>query len=280
MATAIKTLTDEPELETEVEEEPDTPEDDGGDAHEPVPDDDEDEIVVGGEAVRGEDEPEGVRNLRNRLKEVEREKRELEARIAPKVDEIGPKPSQDDFWDDPEGYDRAYDAWKAKKDAAERANREQEELAQSVAEEVEAGERAFQTQRAGLRLSGFEAADDAVTQALPPIFINALNLAAGEKAAALRYFLGTRPDELAKLKALDPRKVTDIIKCSALAGAMAKEISVKKRTPQTRPEGEVRGTAGGGGGRPDTKLARLEAEAKRTGVRTALIAYKKERGLL
>lgn len=282
MATQLEDLTD------------DEPQDDGSEAHEPVHDDaaadgdqgdasgddagdDEDLITFGADGVvRGEDESEGVRSLRNRLKEVEREKRDLEARVAPKVEDIGPKPDLDDYWERPDEYERDLLDWNEKKRKADETVAEAEKLNQSVTEEVEAGRQAFAEQRASLKVKGFDAADDTVSSTLADGFLNAINIAAGPKAAALRFYLGTHPDELAKLKVLDPRKVTDLIKCSSLAGAMAEKLTVTRRKPETQPERVHAGGSGTTGGRPDMKLERLEREADATGNRTALIAYRRE----
>jgi hypothetical protein len=240
------------------------------------PEDEHDEITFGDASVRGEEEPEGMRNLRNRLREIEKENRSLKG--APKVDDVGPEPDMEEYWDKPEQYKTDLLAWNERKRAAEEAHGEVEKLNQSVSEDVEAGNRAYQEQRSTLKIAGFEAADDKVVTALPEIFLNAINLAAGEKAAALRFYLGTNDDQLDKLKALNPRKVTDLIKVAGLAGAMAKDINVQRRKPATAPEQNrsAGGASGGGSGAANKTLERLEAEAARSGDRTKVIAYRRE----
>ena len=263
----IGDVSDEAE-DTEVDAEQAQADDQGGDDDT----DEHDVITFGDTGVAGEDEPEGVRNLRKRLREVETENRALKGQ--PKVENVGPRPSLEDFEYDEDKHAEAVVAWADRKRRVDEQGEQQEQLSKAVTQDVEAGQRAYQEQRASLRLPGFEAADDKVVDALPELFVNAINLAAGDKAAALRFFLGNNPEQLAKLTALDPRKITDLIKAAAMAGAMAKEINVQRKKPMTQPETVHRGGTAPKGG--DAKLERLEREAEKTHDRTALIAYKRE----
>jgi len=238
-------------------------------------DDDQDVIEFGGEALgRGEDEPEGVRSLRQRLRQVERENKELKG--GKQADEVGEEPTWEGCDYDKERYDSERDAWKERKRQADEAADEQEQLGRAVSDDIAEAHRAFEQQRSGLRLAGYDAANDRVTAALPDVILNALNIAAGGKAAAVRFYLGTHEDELAKLKALNPKKATDWFRAAGMIGAMAEKISVSRKPTTTPVERRPGASGGGGAGGGDKKLARLEADAARTNDRTALIAYRRE----
>lgn len=271
---------EEDDAALDLDADDDQPDDTGedttdADAEQQDGDEEVDVVSLGSDAIQSEDEPEGMRNLREALKREKQLRKDAEARGAPKVDQVGEKPNMDDYWEKPEDFEKDLLAWSERKRAAEAEQGEAEKLNQSVTDDVAAGQRAYQEQRASLRIPGFEAADDKVVDALPEIFLNAVNLAGGDKAAALRFYLGTHPDQLSKITALNPRKVTDLIKVAALAGSMAKEINVQRRKPATAPDTNhsARGTSGGGGGRGDQRRARLEAEADRSGDYSALIKY-------
>lgn len=277
MATQPDDMLDDdlPQNVEQEEVEQDNDDADHGEQNDQPPEDEHDEITFGDTAVSaGEEESEGVRNLRKRLREREQELKQLRGTQA--APDIGEKPTLESCDYDDDRYERELIDWRDRKRKADDEAEQQQALAQSVEEDVQASQRAYETQRASLKVPGFDAADDAVTEALPPLFLNAVNVAAGPKAAALRFYLGTHADELDKLKALDPRKVTDLIRLSGLVGQMAEKINVQRRKPTTTPEQQHRGQSGAGGGAGDTKLARLEREADKTNDRTALIAYKRQ----
>ena len=89
-----------------------------------------------------------------------------------------------------------------------------------------------------------------------------------EDGAKLVYALGKSPNKLAELEQLDPVSFVKQL------GVMEFQMSQKSRNPnKPQPkQHELTGAAGGG----DSKLAKLEAEAAKTGDRSALIAYRKK----
>jgi hypothetical protein len=229
-------------------------------------DDDEDVIAFGGVEARGEPESEGMRNLRARLKQVENENRSLKG--GPKVEELGPEPNIDDYWENPEQYKvdlRAYDAKKAKVEEAQTAQQRQNEAIQKEYLEDVAE---FDRQRSGLRVRDFDASFDKVSGTLNEAQVAILTQVARNKAP-LMYALGKNPDKLDSLA-----KITNLAKFAGEVGRLDMETTVTKRKPTTTPETVHRGA--GGGARGDAKLAALEKQADQTGDRSALLSYRRK----
>jgi len=222
-------------------------------------DDDQDVIEYAGAALdRGEDEPEGVRSLRAELKRERAARKEAERRAGGGESDVGEKPTLEGCDYDEDRYDRERDAWKERKRQADEAADEQEQLGRAVSDDIAEAHRAYEQQRSGLRLAGYDAANDRVTAALPDVILNALNIAAGGKAAAVRFYLGTHEDELAKIKALNPKKATDWFRAAGMIGAMAEKINVSRKPTTTPVERRPGATGGSSSGTRslDTALAR------------------------
>lgn len=236
---------------------------------------DEDVISFAGIEQRDEDEPEHIRELRQRYRETKRENEQLRAAQAPKAEDAGPEPKLDDYWDhdDPEGdYNRDRDAWKERKAQATEREQAQREEAEAAQKEWESDFGAFQTQRTSLKVRDFDAAYDRVTGSLNEVQ-QAILVQAATNKAALAYALGKNPDKLAEIAG-----IKNPVKFTAAIARLDMETKVQKRKPTTLPEDAQRGS-GPIGGR-DQKLERLQREASQTGDRSKLIAYKKENGLL
>jgi hypothetical protein len=245
--------------------------DDQGQPDDQADDSEEDVIQFAGAETKGEVESEGMRSLRERLKESERERKELLRKVAPKVDEVGPEPNIDDYWENPEQYTidlRAYDAKMADAKAAEKRQAEANEAAQKKWQDQE---RTFEDAWSGLRNEAKHAARAKVEDAFAPEQQAMLVKAARGNGAGLFFMLGSNPDSLAKLKDL----ASDPVEFIAEAATMAKDIQVTKRAPRTLPEAVHRGS-GGSAGNTDAKLIRLQSEAEKTNDYTKLFAYKRE----
>jgi hypothetical protein len=234
-------------------------------------DDEEDVVSFAGTEATGEVEPEGLRNLRTRLRQVEQEKRELEQRIAPKADDVGAKPNIDDYWEDPDKYDTDLLAWNERKRKADERVSQQDAANRAAQERWQAQEREFETSWGSLRNAAKDAARAKVEDAFDATQQAMLVKAARGNAAGLFFMLGSSDERRAELL----KVAGDPVEFVATAAVMAKDIQVTKRTPSTQPETVHRGS-GGSAGKVDAKLERLEREAAKTNDRTELIAYKRE----
>jgi len=273
---------DEPDLDLgddagdDNDDETDDEDDDRQDEGEPGTDDDEQDVIGWGkQAVETQDEPEGIRNLRTRLREIERENKSLKAAQAPKVDEVGPKPDMDDYWDKPEQFEKDLLEWRERQRSAEQRQTEQQQAARRQQERWEAQSRDFDAGYADLRVTGKDAAlawfEDTFTDQQRAFIVKAAGKAAPSFVVALRgnEAKTTELQELAKEESW-----AEFI---AAAAVMAKEVNVQRRKPSTAPERRhaTEGNSGGTGAghRKDAKRERLEREADASGDYSALVRY-------
>jgi hypothetical protein len=281
MATQLEDVQQDEELDTmdidldEADEEQDDAQAEGAeDEDSGEAEDDGDVVSFGGVDLRDEDEPEHISDLRRRYREEKKRREELEHQLAPRVEDIGAEPNMDDYWerDDPQGeFKRDLLTWNAKRQAAEQSRAKQLEQQQTIQREYEADVEAMQSQRAALKVRDFDAAEERVSAALDPAQQAILTQVAKNKAA-LWYALGKNPDRLATLA-----KVTNYAKFAGEVARLDMETRVARK-PTTQPDGTVRGSGGTLNGKAagDAKLARLEAEAAKTGDRSAIAKYRRE----
>lgn len=269
-------LYDEPE-ESDDEQSEDNEDEAEEPTEQPAGDDDDDVISFAGARVADEDEPEGMRNLRQALREEKQRRRELEARVAPAVEQLGPEPTMDDEdvqWDEA-AFKSKWTAWNSRKTKADEQITRQRQEAEAAQKEWQDDLATYETQKAGLKVRDYDAAEDRVVSSLSETQ-HALLIQASNNKAALKYALGKNPDKLADLA-----KITNPVKFTAAVARLDMETTVQKRRPTTQPETAVRGSAAFSKG-TDAKLERLEREAAKPGAdRGALIAYKraqKEKG--
>lgn len=216
--------------------------------------------------------------MRKELSEEKRRRRELEQaqagqqQAAPKAEEVGPEPTLEGCDFDAEAYAEAKVAHADKKRAAEAkaaAARQEQEAAQA---EWTKTQRDYRAAASALKVNGFEDAEAAVTAVLNPTQIGImLQAASPQEAAQLVAALGRTPAELKKLADIkNPIKYT--VAVAQLVGKL--KVAPKKQAPPA--ERQVRSSAGGATG-VDNTLAKLEADADRTGDRSKVIAYKREK---
>jgi len=269
----------EDEQPLDVDDEPPA-EDEGGDvpANDDTPPADDDTgdydvVGFGDQAIEAEDEPEGVRNLRKRLREREEELRALKGQ--PKVQEVGPKPTLEDFDYDDERYDEALLAWHESKRAVKERETQEEAAKRRQREKWEEQERELNAAYTDLRAPGKDSARAKVEEALPGELTAYVVKAGGKNAAALMYALGNAPEKLNELSALAAEGM--LAEMIARAAIMGTEVNVSRRKPTTAPEQERRGGNGGVAvNSTAAMLEKLEKEADKTGDRSKLIAYRRK----
>lgn len=247
-------------------------------------DDGEVVITIGDEAppapedeVDGKPAPHWVKELRKENRELKKRQRELEqaaaarqAAEAPKADDVGPEP---DLADD--GIDFDKDVFKQKWAAWNERKRKADEMAAKQREEQEAAQAAwnakltsYQTAKASLKVSDFEDAEHLVTS----------TMSATQQAIILKlpkpelmvYAVGKNPAKAKELAA-----IKDPIDFAFAVAKLETQLKVQPRNAPPAPENKVRSTAGAATA-IDSTLARLEAEADRTGDRTKIRQYKDE----
>lgn len=284
MATQVEDLTDfeedEPELILDEDDDESESRDDGDDdepddaaPEKPPEDGDEHDVVGWGEeeiAAEPEAESVGLRSLRDALKREKQRVRDLEAKVAPQVDDVGEKPNLDDFWDRPDEYDAAYEKWLERKRASEQRQTKEAEAATRQQQRWERESAAVEAKLAEIRVPGKDEARAIVEEDFPGQLFAFLVKAGGDNAAALIVGLGKSPEKRAQLKKLAAEG--DLIEFVRDATLMGKEVRMGPRKPVTSPE-RTHGGMSGGAARGDAKRARLERDAEKSGDFSALVKY-------
>lgn len=245
-----------------------------------IPDDDgepEEIALVGFADELGEDgdveEAPLVKRLRDQLREAQRGLKA--ARSAPVVqDDPEPVIPRRQTFEELDYDQDKFDALDAAREKAIRdhaawtARQGQREADQKRAEQEQVKQ--LEQQRKSLGVSDYDdrmaVVRDTLSEAQLAVLMNG-----ADNPAKLIYALGRSPARLDELAG-----ITNLAKFAAKAGRMEDQIKVAKRKAPA-PESQVRGAVGGisvnGGAK---QLARLEAEAEKTGDRSKVIAYRRE----
>lgn len=237
---------------------------------EPLPTSNEDEID-------GKPAPAWIKELRKQNREKDKRIRELEQaqqatqqQAAPAIQALGPKPTPEDFDFDAEKYGEALIAWQDRKreaDAREAAARQEQESAQAEWNKRLAS---YNAAKAALRVDDFDGAEHVVRETMSQTQQGVI-LSGADKPELLVYAIGKNPALVKELAA-----IKDPVKFAFRVAKLETQLKIApKANVVPAPEREVRGTAGGATS-IDNTLARLEAEADRTGDRSKVIAYKRE----
>jgi hypothetical protein len=244
-------------------------------------DDGEVVITIGDEAppASNDDEIEGkpapawvkelrkeARELKKRNRELEQEKASREAANAPAAPTVGEKPTLESCDYDAETYAEKLLSWtdaKRKADDAAKAARAEQEAAQAAWQKKLDG---YKTAAASLKVEDFDGAEHVVREVMNQTQL-AIMLNGADKPEVLVYALGRSPAKAKELAA-----IKDPVKFAFAVAKLETQIKATPKAAPPAPERAVRGTAGGSIS-IDNARARLEAEADRTGDRSKLIAY-------
>lgn len=264
-------LDDEPQGDDEGDQDQG---DDGGSAEDDEGDDVQ--IMFGDEAAPASEDESGsglVRELRAKLREANSkvaryERGELEPPAKPQVIEVGEKPTLAGCDYDEERFEAERDAWDERKRQAEEAKARSEQEQQARTAELAKDFERFTTGKKALGFRDFDAAENEVVSVLSMHQQSAIVQAADDPAKVI-YALGKHP---AKLNAL--AAISNPVKFVAAVAKLEGTLKVTKTNRQRpAPESIVRGSAPLSAGK-DKHLEKLEAQASRTGDRSALIAYR------
>jgi len=234
------------------------------------------EVLIEGESPPPQEDeehaPEWVRGLRKKQKELVRENQELKQKLqgsAPVIPELGLKPTLESCDYDEDRFETSLDAWKERKrtlEAKDADKRKADEVAQA---DWQGRLTAYGEAKKGLKVSDFEDAEAAATELFSQTQ-QAILVKGAENSAVLIYALGKNPkmaQELASLK--------DPVAFAFAAARLETKLKVTPRKAAPLPETTVRGSAPVSGA-VDSTLARLEAEADKSGDRTKVISYKRQ----
>lgn len=267
---------DAPEQDTEGQgDEPDQSADsEGGET------DESDEVVVsiGDDAPSSDDDsPEDstvIRALRQANRELVAERRKLKEQLnatpaAPKAVELGKKPTLESSDYDTERFEQDLEAWHQRKRDYD-AKAEQDRQAKDNAEKAwQAQLDNFKRLKGELKVKDFDDAQALAEDTLSTIQ-QGLIVQGADNSAQVIYALGKNPTEAKRLAA-----ITDPVKFAFAVAKLETKLKVTPRKTAPLPERTPRGSAPVSGA-VDSKLARLEADAEKTGDRTAIARYRKE----
>lgn len=269
---------EQPSGETPDDEQPD-------DQGAPAEEDGEVVITIGDEAppaaaddeIEGKPAPTWVKELRReareskkRIRELEAEKAQLAAPAAQAAPTVGEKPTLESCDFDGEVYAEKLVAWteaKRKADEAGAAARQEQEAAQA---EWQTRMTNYNTAKAALKVPDFDDAEHVVRETMTPMQQSVI-LNGANKPELLVYALGRNPAKAKELAA-----IKDPVKFAFAVSKIETQLKVAPRKAPPPAERTIRSNAGGATG-VDNTLARLQAEADKTGDRSAVAKYLRER---
>ena len=243
-------------------------------------------VTLGDEPPPTEEEdtasaPQWLKDLRKKNREMVRALREKDAELArlkggaaqPDAPVLGPKPTLASCDFDEAVFEEKLDAWHSTKLKVDEQNRKQEEAKRAQQAAWEKKLAAFDEAKAKLRVPDFDEADAVVDDALSVvqrgILIDCPKSA--EISAALKYALGKNPAKLKELAAIEnPAHFTWAL------SKLDDKLKVEPRRAAPPPERVVRGS-GSLAGTTDKTLDALRAEADKTGDRSKVAKYLREK---
>jgi hypothetical protein len=239
-----------------------------------------DEVVVtiGGDSPPVDESPaqapEWVRELRKNHRELQRRNRELEERLKVVVPEnkpvtLGPKPSLESVDYDAEKFEKALESWYEQKRKADEAQSKAEAQVRAEQQEWQSKVESYNKAKASLKVRDFDDAESTVQESLSATQ-QGIILQGAENPAVLIYALGKNPK-----KAKELASITDPVKYAFAVAKLETQLKVTQRKAPP-PEKTVTGSAGISG-TVDSTLARLRAEAEKTGDYTKVTQYKTQK---
>jgi hypothetical protein len=216
--------------------------------------------------------PQWVKDLREKTKEDARKIRELEQALKSKetveqLPKLQDKPTLESCDFDTEVFEANLEKWHIDKRVHD------DELAKKTAEANKANEeyqskvKLYQENKTKLKVPDYA---DAEAEVLAKFDVTQQGIIVNyaKKPEVLVYALGKNPKALSELASIkDPIKY---------AFAVAELETKLKVTPRKAPPPEGKLTGSGSQGTADATLARLRAEAEKTGNYTKVVAYKKQ----
>jgi len=216
--------------------------------------------------------PEWVRELRRKHRETTKElaetRKKLETLTAePKPAAMGKKPTLEDCDYDSDKYESELTAWFERKRAADEQEAKAKQAEEAANAEWQAKLESYGKAKEELKLSDFEEAEAEAMELFNPTQ-QGIVIQGADNPALVVYALGKNPKQAHELAS-----IKDPVKFSFAVAKMEAQLKVTKKTALPPPERTLNGT-GRVSGTVDSHLAKLEAEADRTGDRSKIVAYK------
>jgi hypothetical protein len=218
--------------------------------------------------------PEWVRDLRKQQRELQRENRELKAKLSTPVEAsqpttVGAKPTLEGCDYDAEQYEAKLSAWYESKRQADEHAAKLEAEQRKIADEWQGRLNAYGKAKTELKVRDFEDAEE-ITRDLFNTTQQGVMLQGADNPALLVYALGKNPSKAKQLAS-----ITDPVKFAFAVAKLETQLKVTSRKAATAPEKTVQGT-GRVSGTVDSTLDRLRSEAAKTGDMSKVMAYKRQ----
>ena len=236
-------------------------------------------VTLGDEPSPEEDErtaPTWVKDLRKQNRELVRKTRDLESRLqqaqpAPSAVVVGARPTLAACEYDEDRFSAELDAWHARKAAADEQQRNAERQHQAQAEAWNKRLGDYRKQAAALRVPGFDQAEESVKDTLT-IVQQGLLIRACKQPALMVAALGNN-----ERKAKELAGIADPIEFVAELARLETQLKTQARKPLTQPERMAPRSSVSGAAAVDDQLAKLQAHAAKTGDRTPVVRYLREK---
>lgn len=269
---------EQPEVEQVEGETPEGEQAEGESGGEPAAEDNEVVISFGEETPTSEEvehqaAPAWVKELRKADREKAREIRELRQKLEAKQQAEAPaamqKPTLADCDFDEDVFEQKLTAYHESQRKVKAEQEAKEAEAKKAREAWETRLNAYKDAKAKLPVSNFDEVEAVVQDTMSATQIGII-VSGADKPEHLVYAIGSNA---AKLKEL--ASITDPVKFAFAVARLETQMKVTPKKAAPAPEKPLKGGSTAVGA-TDTKLARLEAAAERTGDYSEVFAYKRE----
>lgn len=237
-------------------------------------------VTIGDEPAAEEDEaaraPEWVRELRKSDREKTRKLREQEAEIqrlrtqnAPAAVVLGEKPTMETCDFDEGKFEVALESWHARKKEIDDLARKKSEEEQKSRDQWNSSLADYAKKKTELKVKDFEDAEESAKEVLS-ITQQGVIVHGAKNPALVVYALGKNPK-----KAKELASIADPVKFAFAVADLETQLKTTTRKAPPPPERTVKG--GAQGAAVDSQLERLRAEAEKTGDRSKVAKYIRDR---
>ncbi len=246
---------------------------------EAVEDEDDGVVVTIGDETPAEEQddkaaPAWVKDLRKAQRELQRENRELKAKLEqsapkPKAPEVGKKPTLEDCDYDGDKFEQELTAWHDRKRQVDQLARDQETEQEEQQRAWQERLNAYATAKTDLKAKDYDDAEATVLGSLNETQ-QGIVIQGADNPALVVYALGKNPKKAAELAA-----IKDHVKFAFAIAKLETQLKVQNRKAPPAPE-KVPSGAGKISGTVDSHLERLREEAAKTGDMSKVVAYKRQ----
>ncbi len=272
---------DLPESDEPADEETETVESDEQDSETLEAADDADDaegdlIVTIGDEKPEEDEagrpeaPQWVKDLRKENRELKKQLKAGGVTAPQQRKQLGPKPKLADSDYDEAKHEAALDAWYEAKREADKAERDAADAQTAQQREWDARLEAHTKAKGALKVKDYDAAEETVFESLGQTQQGIL-VGGADHSALVVYALAKNPKQLAALAA-----IKDPVKYAFAIAKLETKLKTTKRRPATAPESTVTRGNTGAARASDATLAKLRAQAEKTGDYTKVNEYRRK----